>query len=305
MTPQRFLDHAGWRRNRRAVRVADDALVIERFIGGEVIVPWVDVVGLHWAGADRLSLATPERRLVFDRRVEGLEALAQAVTEARSAVEAAPGAADVARWLGEEYHVVARFPARSRGCVAEKLLTMALFVAVWYATEEWLEPWLGWERAYGRFGLLLYLLMLAAPVVGCLALFDGLKRHLPARWQQSLAAVGDAKPRCTLTVDAGGVSVQWPSRRRRRLAWDQIAHCEAVNNGLLLTRRHGSSPLLIPDEPVFHDAIAAIRRVMSGLDDVNFEDVPPPPGALSRVHLTGEEPADDRGLSRVEPEDAP
>jgi hypothetical protein len=104
-TSHRFLDRRGWWRNRRAVRVEPDALVIEGWLGDERRVPWVDVVGLRWASADAFDVETPEGVFHFDRHMDDLAALASSIRETRAAAPVVPAEADLLRWLGGEHHV--------------------------------------------------------------------------------------------------------------------------------------------------------------------------------------------------------
>jgi hypothetical protein len=297
MTPQRFVDHGGWWRNRRAVRVEDDGLVIERLIGGEMHVPWAEVIGLHWTDADALRVATPHRSVRFDRHVEGVEALAQAISEARDTVSATPGAAAVALWLGAAHEVEARIGAAATGRVRWAVLAWPLIFAACLAITVWYDA-----SPQQQFPLL----TVGFLVLTIVAVLSGgtphLRRHRP-RTRSWHDAHADAGKRYTLTVDADGVTLR-SQRNSRRFAWTEIQRCDAVSGGLRLTPFEGAA-LFIPDAPRFRHATEAIWRVMRGMSGFYLDDAPPPPGAISLARLNGDEPLDNRGLSRVEPEDAP
>jgi hypothetical protein len=275
MTPQRFLDHAGWWRNRRAVRVEDEALVIEPRHGDEVRVPWVDVIDLYRQGRDAVMVVTPGRVFRFDRGVEGLEALVTAMVAARDAAQTEPTHADVARWLGRAKHAQGstRVDAKEviwRITLAILVLTAGIGLGILF------EP-----RAGGICTLVVWFVTYAT----------------------ALAVLRPAAgPPVVLDVDASGVTLR-DSRRIRRLFWDQIRSCRRQPFGdLRLAAERDADTILILSQPAFRDAMVAIERVMRGLNAVHGHDVVAPPGALSRARLTADEPADDRGLSRVEPE---
>jgi hypothetical protein len=277
---QRFVDHRGWWRNRRAVRVEHDALVVERWRGDEVRVPWVDVVGLHWPSADQLTVVTPGDLLEFDRQVRGLEALAQAISDARAAAEAKPTRLDVARWLGGEHKAAVRIAAHARVRLRFRLSAETWQWCIYFVVSLVLLTgrWAGIAWA-------------AVVTVGLLAL-------------TFVVTLVGAVSRYTLTVDTSGVTLLTP-RLRRRLAWDQIESCTGTpEGGLVLTPKQNVAALRIPAKPAFHKAIEAIWRVMQGLGGVHLDEVPPPPGALSQARLVGHEDAQDRGLSLAEPEES-
>jgi hypothetical protein len=278
MTPQRFVDHAGWRRNRRAVRVEDDGLVIEQFFGGEVRVPWVDAIDLYWQGRDAVMVVTPGRVFRFDRRVEGLETLVAAMVDALSAADVSPDDADVRRWLGRDRRAEG-MNCREARQARLRLLLVFFVLTVGAALGLWLEP-------------------LAGPVCATLVwILTFLEAFSLARPLAGLRTVLDVTP--------SGVTLR-DSEHFCRLSWHDIRQCYRRRNGDLLVSGEGrDDAIVVPNDPRLRDAMQAIERVMMGMTRIVLATAPPPPGALSRARLTGDEPLDDRGLSRVEPEDAP
>jgi hypothetical protein len=279
MTPQRFLDHAGWRRNRRAVRVEEDALVIEPRRGQEVRVPWVDVIDLRWQGRGAVMVTTPACVLRFDRHVEGLEELAQAIREARAAVQDAPDGEDVARRLGGAFQATANvgpFVSQSERLRLLGRVYAAFAPGVLLAL--YLAPRVPWEWT-------------AILLIG---LYVGLVRTLLVRGRSPY----------TLTVDASGVRLRTPERLQW-LRWAEIDRWELTVTEDLVLISTRAIELIIPAAPRFGEATEAMRRVLRGAAAVHLDDVPLPPGALSLARMTGQEAADRRALRRVEPEDAP
>jgi hypothetical protein len=301
-TSQRFLDHHGRRLDRRAVRVEDDALVIETWDGHEQRLPWVDVVGLQRQSARGFEVMTVDGVLRFDRHVEGLEQLAQAIRHARAAADAVPGEADIARWLGGGYHVVADLgPTDARHITLVGTLALPLFVLFELAclfvpglSSEWMACGMALVFAFA----VLALLADVAAAVGR-SMEPRVRPRRPYTLATRLGAwVWDEQ---VLIVNPSGVTLR-SSSSARHLRWEEIRRCEpARDGGLRLTPKHLAADMLIPASPRFVEAGRAIARVVRGLSAVQLDGALPH-GALSRARLADEE--ETRGLSRVESEDA-
>jgi hypothetical protein len=300
-TSHRFLDRRGWWRNRRAVRVEADGLVIERRRGADMHVPWIDIVGLQWAGPDLLSLFTPAHIFAFDRRVEDLDTLAWLIATGRADADAPPRRDDVARWLDGEHDAVACILGETAATGMRATWLILLALAAIGVVEGWLAPWLGWERYLGGAGGLLSLAAIALLTFAFAALGDELYRHVPTPWLSAISTLQRRGRRHWLTVDLSGVTLRSASRYQR-LTWAEIERLEPVADGLLLTPRHDADALLIPPAPSFREATEAIWRVVWGTSGFHLDHVPPPRGALSLVRMSGEESSERRGLSLVEPE---
>jgi hypothetical protein len=285
---RRFVDYRWWR-NRRAVRVEADGLVIERRLGREWRVPWVDVIGLRWYGPDEVVVETPSRTLRFERSVDGLEVFAEAVRELRSAAGGEPTSADVTRWL--------RMWVPDAWSDAPVAFFVAMLGLVFCAA---LAARLGAAQ--------LCLEILLAVLFGLMAVGIGyflvasVSRRLAA-WRARRVGGSHREDRrfYDLKVDADGVTLRMPTGSRK-LLWHEIKGCEPKGDALLLLV-HGGTDLAIPASAEFRARAEAIQRVVRGLGGVHLEVGPVPDGALSLAHMRGGETDHGRGLSLLEREE--
>ena len=289
---QRHANRRGWLRNRRAVTLDDDGLVIEPWLGRPRRIPWADVRAVRWLDSHRAEVQAWRGRVVLDEGLGRLPELVEAIeqrVEAESAeqVRGGPDAETIERWLGGERDISLVLPNELR----PRLIQASAFGGAMMGLAT------GGILIDSRAGLILW------PVCGLFgyglgAALGRLVAPLVMTLLERLGFPGELLS-LRLLVDGHRLACHRPGERERSFRWNDLTDAKLCADGWRLRFGHGDRrPLVLPDHAVLQPVITTAHHVLEARRAVPVEDQPISEAALSRA--TGEAEADDRGLSLSE-----
>jgi hypothetical protein len=292
---QRHANRRGWLRNRRAVTLDDDGLVIEPWLGRPRRIPWADVRAVQWRDSHRAEVQEWQGGVVLDDGLEGFGELVAAIEqrvaeESERAVKRGPHAATIERWLGGPLTIYVPLPSPLRAQLVRTAppVGAALGLLVGLILD---DP--ATERGNADAAAIVALISLLGYALGHVAV---LVLAPPLLWLMERFGVPDARP--TLRVQADGQGLACGTADVRHGRWSALCQVRPCAEGWELRFGQHEHPMVLPDHASLKPILTTAQRVLRASYDVPVEDQPVSEAALSR--MTGAAEAEDRGLSRSE-----